>query len=404
MRLAAVSATVFNLMIGTGAFCLPASAVGVPVPLALCVICALGVASAGTFLVVAVYSVGTLVQYQVSLGELLAPATRELFAACGARAAWLLAGANRCAVLLSAPLLLVGLLRFRDLPALTPASVVGVLAKAFSAALLVLRALDGSYAHGGVFHDGSAAAFAAAAAAATTAPAGALGGGARSAAARSARRARASRSRPAWRTRAPPCRSSRQAHGVHRCPPAAPPARVADVRSDVGDRRATRASVDHAPPKRRRWVGITVCCAPSSSAPSVVRAALERAPADAQEPARTTPAVGGAATAASPPTAAAAAALACGARARAPSRPHAASRAPARRVLRTRRSPSGSAMAAALEAALGAAHRGHTVLEANEQLSFTRAHMRSTARHVRKSPAPMCASRPRQSAAFRAAA
>ncbi|KAG8468169.1 hypothetical protein KFE25_013252 [Diacronema lutheri] len=212
MRLAAVSATVFNLMIGTGAFCLPASAVGVPVPLALCVICALGVASAGTFvllgqliartgartfdelwrlsgppvralpsllqLVVAVYSVGTLVQYQVSLGELLAPATRELFAACGARAAWLLAGANRCAVLLSAPLLLVGLLRFRDLPALTPASVVGVLAKAFSAALLVLRALDGSYAHGGVFHDGSAAAFAAAAAAATTAPAGALGGGA----------------------------------------------------------------------------------------------------------------------------------------------------------------------------------------------------------------------------------
>lgn len=192
MPIVAVSAAIFNMMIGTGAFCLPASAVGVSLPLALGIVSALGTTSAGTFaligqlvgrtgastldelwrlsqppvralpsllqIIVSFYSLGTLVQYQVSLGELLAPATGALVRGLGTSVSWLTLDSNRLAVLLSAPLLLFGALRWRNLAALTGSSVVGVFAKAFSAGLLVWRALDGSYGPGGAFFDASAAA------------------------------------------------------------------------------------------------------------------------------------------------------------------------------------------------------------------------------------------------------
>mmetsp|Transcript_982 Transcript_982/g.3081 ORF Transcript_982/g.3081 Transcript_982/m.3081 type:complete len:222 (-) Transcript_982:702-1367(-) len=97
-------------------------------------------------------TLGTCVQYTISLGEIIAPFTSSLPAAPAIAAAVpFLADPRRLAIALASVPILVGLLSFRDMKALRSTSMVGTSALVVSTLLVVLRALDGSYAPGGRF-------------------------------------------------------------------------------------------------------------------------------------------------------------------------------------------------------------------------------------------------------------
>lgn len=191
----ALSFSIFNLMVGSGTYCLPYAALGVPMRDALATIAFVGASSAITFAllgifcartgasslddlwrragpplklptwfpqaIAALYTLGVCVQIQISLARLLSrflPWKDSLGALLPAVIA---SDPSRLTILLTAPLLLWAMLAWRDLRALAPASAVGLPAKVFAASVVLLRAADGSYARG-------SGRFAAAAAAAAT--------------------------------------------------------------------------------------------------------------------------------------------------------------------------------------------------------------------------------------------
>lgn len=184
----ALACVVFNVLIGTGAFCLPASMHGVPMSLAAAVVCAIGVLSGASFwlvgrlcersgarsfdelwiragppfglpawvpqAVLVGLAAGSCLQFTISLAELLSPYAGGALAGAS--------GATPMLVLLVALPLLPALFAWRDLRSLQASALVGASAKLLAAALMLLRAVDGSYRPGGRFFAESAAAVAAA--------------------------------------------------------------------------------------------------------------------------------------------------------------------------------------------------------------------------------------------------
>jgi amino acid permease len=201
-----LACAIFNMLIGTGAYCVPAAARGVPLATTLGCFAVLGLASACTFgliglfcertgadsldelwleagpplglparlpsFAIVLYTIGVLVQIQIALAGLVAPFVRAGMETGGdwgslPGLAWIAADPNRGAILATAPLLLGALLTWRDLASLAPSSAAGVAAKTLAACLVMLRAADGSYSAGSQFFDSSSAALAAAAPATT---------------------------------------------------------------------------------------------------------------------------------------------------------------------------------------------------------------------------------------------
>lgn len=195
----AMVGVIFNMMIGTGIYCLPASASGVALPAKLGLVGGLGAGGAITFaliglfcartgarsldelwtragpplnlprqlpqILITIYTVGVITQLQIALGNLLAPVMplgpESALGGALAHVPWLAADPKRFAVLATAPFLLSALLTWRDIASLAPSSAAGVLAKFASAAIVVLRAVDGTYVEGGAYFADSAAALAA---------------------------------------------------------------------------------------------------------------------------------------------------------------------------------------------------------------------------------------------------